>query len=65
MFLSLPAPTIKYAFTVTDPTTWTAPWSGLVDWTRVDPEEQMYEYACHEDNFDMVHFLSGARRTGK
>jgi hypothetical protein len=21
----------------------------------------MYEYACHEDNFDIVHLLSGAR----
>jgi hypothetical protein len=21
----------------------------------------MFEYACHEDNFDMVHFLTGAR----
>ena len=22
----------------------------------------MYEYACHEDNYDMVHFLGGARQ---
>jgi hypothetical protein len=21
----------------------------------------MFEYACHEDNFDIVHFLTGAR----
>jgi hypothetical protein len=21
----------------------------------------MFEYACHEDNFDIVHFLNGAR----
>jgi len=50
---------------VNDPTTWAQPWSAKVWWTRVDPKEQMYEYACHEDNFDMVHFLSGARKTGK
>jgi hypothetical protein len=28
-------------------------------WFRT--EEQMYEYACHEDNYDIVHFMSGAR----
>jgi hypothetical protein len=25
----------------------------------------MYEYACHEDNFDIVHLLSGARTREK
>jgi hypothetical protein len=25
----------------------------------------MYEYACHEDNFDIVHFLTGARKREK
>jgi len=25
----------------------------------------MYEYACHEDNYDMVHFLTGARAREK
>ena len=57
--------TISYEFTVEDPTTWTKPWTALIPWTKIDPAEQMYEYACHEDNFDIVHLLSGARRREK
>jgi hypothetical protein len=57
--------TIDYEFTVSDPTTWTKPWTARIPWTRIDPEEQMYEYACHEDNYDEVHFLSGARSREK
>lgn len=53
--------TINYEFTISDPTTWTKPWTAVIPWTKVDPAEQMYEYACHEDNFDIVHLLSGAR----
>ena len=53
--------TIHYEFTVADPETWTRPWTALIPWTNVDPEEQMYEYACHEDNYDMVNLLIGAR----
>ena len=34
-------------------------------WSKVDPAEQVYEYACHEDNYDMVHFLEGARAREK
>ena len=57
--------TIKYEFTVEDPTTWTRPWTAMIPWTKIDPAEQMYEYACHEDNFDIVHLLSGARTREK
>ncbi len=56
---------ISYEFTVEDPATWTRPWTAMIPWTRIDPAEQMYEYACHEDNFDIVHLLSGARRREK
>ena len=34
---------------------------ALVPWTSVDPEEQMYEYACRDDNYNMVDLLIGAR----
>ena len=60
-FTRVDADTLNYEFTVADPMTWTRPWSARIPWTKVDPDEQMYEYACHEDNFDMVHFLTGAR----
>jgi hypothetical protein len=53
--------TINYEFTIEDPKTWTRPWTAVIPWTKIDPAEQMYEYGCHEDNFDIVHLLSGAR----
>jgi hypothetical protein len=56
---------VNYEFTVADPSTWTKPWTALIPWTKVDPGEQMFEYACHEDNFDIVHFLTGARAREK
>ena len=64
-FTRVDAKTLNYEFTVSDPTTWTKPWSARIPWTKIDPEEQMYEYACHEDNYDMVHFLTGARAREK
>jgi hypothetical protein len=60
-FSRVDADTINYEFTVEDPTTWTRPWTAVIPWTKIDPAEQMYEYACHEDNYDVVHFLAGAR----
>jgi hypothetical protein len=57
--------TINYEFTVSDPATWTRPWTAMLPWTKIDPKEQMYEYACHEDNYDEMHFLSGARAREK
>ena len=60
-FTRVAADSINYEFTVEDPTTWSRPWTALIPWTKVDPDEQMFEYACHEDNFDIVHFLTGAR----
>ena len=38
--------TLVYEFTVNDPATWTAPWTGRVPLERLD--EEVYEYACHE-----------------
>jgi len=67
-FTRVDATTLSYEFTVEDPTTWARPWTARIPWTKIDPAEQMYEYACHEDNYDLVHFLGGARereREGK
>ena len=50
---------LEYQFTVDDPTTWTAPWTAVVRWTRTaDP---IFEYACHEGNIGMEGILAGAR----
>ena len=58
-FTRLDADTLRYQFTVSDPTTWTGPWTARVRMTRTD--EPLYEYACHEGNYSMPSSLSGAR----
>jgi len=60
-FTRVDGDTLNYEFTVEDPMTWTKPWTARIPWAKIDPAEQMYEYACHEDNYDFVHFLGGAR----
>ena len=58
-FTRLDADTLRYEFTVDDPTTWTGPWTARVRMTSTD--EPLYEYACHEGNYSMPSSLSGAR----
>ena len=50
---------LQYEVTVTDPTTWTAPWTAVIPLRR--SEDALYEYACHEGNIGMEGILSGAR----
>ena len=47
--------TILYRFTVTDPASWTRPWSAEIP--MVKTEGPMFEYACHEGNHDVRHIL--------
>ena len=54
------ANTIQYEATVTDPATWTRPWTVALP-LKLHPEYQFFEYACHEGNYAMTHILSGAR----
>ena len=51
--------TMRYAFTVDDPTVWTTPWTGVLYWRQARGE--IYEYACHEGNYSLRGMLSGAR----
>jgi hypothetical protein len=51
--------TIVYKFTIEDPTTFTAPWTGELPFNRID--EMIYEYACHEGNYALSNILSGER----
>ncbi len=48
-----------YSFTVTDPTTWTQPWT--VELPMRLSNLPIFEYACHEGNYGMEGTLSGAR----
>ena len=58
-FTRVDADTINYEFTVTDPTTLTAPWSAKFPLNA--SSEPLYEYACHEGNYAMPGILKGAR----
>jgi len=52
--------TITYEITVSDPTTWTRPWTAVVRLKRSG--QKLYEYACHEGNYEVMDaMLSGAR----
>ena len=51
--------TLRYQFTVDDPTVWTRPWSGEYVWPA--SENRVYEYACHEANYSFGGILRGAR----
>jgi len=62
-FRRVDAKTINYRFTVTDPTTFTAPFTGEIPFQAMD--ELIYEYACHEGNYAMSNVLSGARNEEK
>jgi len=50
---------IHYSFTVDDPETWVAPWSGEMEMRRTDGP--IYEYACHEGNLGLANILRAAR----
>ena len=53
--------TIHYRFTIEDPETYTAPFTGELPFRRMD--EMIYEYACHEGNRSLANILSVARST--
>ena len=54
---------LLYSFTVTDPTTWTQPWSVELPMRRSGLP--LFEYACHEGNYGMDGTLTGARAIEK
>jgi hypothetical protein len=55
------ARTLTYRFTVEDPTTFTAPFTGELVFNAMAPGELVYEYACHEGNYGLEGVMSGAR----
>ncbi len=52
--------TIRYEYTLTDPNTWTRPWSAEADLPRVEPMV-LYEFACHEQNYGVINVVRGAQ----
>ena len=63
-FTRVASDTIAYEMTVDDPTTWTKAWTAAI---RLRPtEDQIYEFACHEGNYDLMEgILLGARAEEK
>ena len=51
--------TLNYEATITDPMTWTRPWTVLIPLKK--SEDAIYEYACHEGNYGMEGILAGHR----
>ncbi len=58
-FTRVDADTLNYRFTVTDPDTWTSPWTAELPMRR--NHLTLFEYACHEGNHSMDGILAGAR----
>jgi hypothetical protein len=55
---------IDYQITIDDPTTWTKPWTAVIRLKK--SAEHLYEYACHEGNFEILRdIFAGARVTKK
>ena len=60
-FTRLDAGTLRYEFTVDDPTQWTQSVSGEIPAVALPPQEALYEYACHEGNYTITNILGGER----
>jgi hypothetical protein len=58
-FTRIAADNLQYDATMSDPTTWTRPWTARIYFKRI--EEPLLEYACHEGNLGMYGILAGAR----
>jgi hypothetical protein len=52
--------TMRYQYTVTDPKTWTRPWTVDATMPRVDPS-MIYEFACHEQNYGLINVVTGTQ----
>jgi hypothetical protein len=50
---------VTYQATISDPSTYTKPWSLMIPLRHTD--DAVYEYACHEGNSAMIGVLAGAR----
>ena len=62
-FTRVDADTLEYTFTVSDPETWTSPWTASMPMRRTD--SPLFEYACHEGNYSMAGSLAGQRAVDK
>ena len=52
--------TMDYELTVSDPTTWTKPWTALIRLKSTD--DRLIEFACHEGNHHVIRGILGGAR---
>ena len=50
--------TLEYEYTLTDPATFTRPFTVVLPMKR---GSAIYEFACHEGNYGLYNVLAGAR----
>lgn len=62
-FTRLDADTIRYQFTIDDPSTWARPWSAELFMRKTTGP--LFEHACHEGNYGLYNTLAGARLAEK
>jgi hypothetical protein len=54
--------TLEYRVTFEDPTTWTKPWTAVVDMYMQDEKaNQIYQQTCHEGNYGIVGIMANFR----
>jgi hypothetical protein len=53
--------TVEWSVTVSDPSTWTRPWTFGMNLAKKDETQRPFEYACHEGNYGLRNILSAAR----
>jgi len=54
---------VDYQITVDDPTTWTKPWTAVIRLKR--SAERLFEYACHEGNYEIMRDMFAAARASE
>jgi hypothetical protein len=52
--------TVRYEYTVSDPRTWTRPWSVEAYLPKVEPT-LIFEFACHEQNYGLINVVRGTQ----
>jgi hypothetical protein len=62
-FTRLDEGTLNYEFTVSDPATYSRPWTAVLPFVKSDGA--VFEYACHEGNYGLTGILSGSRAKEK
>jgi hypothetical protein len=58
-FTRVGADKLQYEYTMSDPRTWTKPWTVRIPMAL--STNRLFEYACHEGNYSMPNRLSAAR----